>query len=616
MSSSTKKKKQKLQQKKPTANQPVSKSKAKSRKSKLLPWLLVLVVITVICFSPMLKNQLTNWDDQFYVIKNSLLFGPDWKGIFSTPVVSNYHPLTIITLAINYKIGQLDATSYLWFNLLLHCANVLLVFYFSWLISGKNSWVGFLTALLFAIHPMHVESVAWVSERKDVLYTLFFMLSLIQYWKYLETGNRSKLWWSFVLFALSLLSKPAAIVLPLVLLLLDYWKGRSYSKKIFTEKIIFFLAAFIMAVVTVNIQSKNAIAGLGLYPIWTRPLFASYSIMIYFLRFFVPYPLSAFHPYPPSVQNLGWAIYISPLFIAGLAIFLWYQRKNKIFLFGFLFFIVNLLLVMQLVAIGTTIVSERYTYVPYIGLAFMLAMLLVKLQPSRIIFPAVSVAAAVIFGFITYQRTQVWKNSGTLWSNVIDQFPEAPIPRTNRAEYYVAISADPAYSAQRDSLLKKALDDCNTAIKITPNHQKGYENRGVIYLTLDSIDKALADAETLKRIAPENIYAYTVAGTAHIRMNQTEKALDDFTKALSISPNDDFSLNKKGNLLSSVYRKYSEAVTYFNRAIDINPQADYFLNRSQCYFMMGDLLRAKADVQSAMEKGKNVDANYKKQLGL
>jgi Tfp pilus assembly protein PilF len=558
---------------------------------------------------------LTNWDDQFYVIKNALLVGPDWKGIFTTPVVSNYHPLTIITLAINYQMGQLDPTSYMWFNLLLHVANVLLVFYFSWLISERKSWVGFLTALIFAIHPLHVESVAWVSERKDVLYTFFFLLSLIQYWKYLETGKSTKLWWCFVLFALSLLSKPAAIVLPLVLLLLDYWKGRSFSGKIFTEKIIFFLAALIMAIVTVSIQSKNAIAGLELYPLWTRPLFASYAVMTYFIRFFVPYPLSAFHPYPP-VQNLGWAIYISPLFIACLAALLWFKRKNKILVFGFLFLIVNLLLVMQIVAIGTTIVSERYTYVPYIGLSFILSMLLMRLKNNRIILPVVSAAAAVIFGFITFQRTKVWKSSDTLWSNVIDQYPEAPIPRTNRAEYYVALSGDPAYSNQRDSLLKTALDDCNTAIKITPNHQKGYENRGVIYLTIGKIDEALADAETLKRIAPQNIYAYTIAGTAHIRMSQPGKALDDFTKALSISPNDDFSLNKKGSLLSSFYGKHNEAIADFTRAIEINPQADYYFNRSQSYRAMGNLLQAKADAQAAIERGKVVDEGYKKSVGL
>src|SRR5215831_17237254 len=155
MSSSTKKKKQKIPQKQQTHNPPASKSKSKSRRSNLIPWFLVLVAVCFICFFPMLKNQLTNWDDQFYVIKNALLIGPDWNGIFTKSVVSNYHPLTIITLAINYKIGQLDPTSYMWFNLLLHCANTVLVFYFAWLISAKKQWVAFFTALIFAIHPLH-----------------------------------------------------------------------------------------------------------------------------------------------------------------------------------------------------------------------------------------------------------------------------------------------------------------------------------------------------------------------------------------------------------------------------------------------------------------------------
>ena len=146
--------------------------------NKSLQWILALVVITAICFLPMLRNGFTNWDDEFYVINNQLLRGPDWTGIFSTPVVSNYHPLTIISLAINFGISGTDPSSYMVFNLLLHLANTGLVFYFILQLSSGKNYVAAFTALIFGIHPMHVESVAWVSERKDLLYTLFFLLSL------------------------------------------------------------------------------------------------------------------------------------------------------------------------------------------------------------------------------------------------------------------------------------------------------------------------------------------------------------------------------------------------------------------------------------------------------
>jgi len=260
----------------PVQSKPASKPvKTKGKSKILLLWLLPILVFTGICFFPMLKNQLTNWDDEFYVVQNALLRGPDWTGIFSKPIVSNYHPITIATLAANYSMTGLDASSYLITNLLLHLINTGLVFYFIWLISGKKLWVAAFTAIVFGIHPMHVESVAWVSERKDVLYTLFFLISLIQYWRFLTTSKSKYLIYCFLFFALSLLSKPAAIILPFVIVLLDYWYGRPIGKRSIFEKIPFLFLALVFAVITVKLQSKTAIAGLNFYPLWSRFFFAS-----------------------------------------------------------------------------------------------------------------------------------------------------------------------------------------------------------------------------------------------------------------------------------------------------------------------------------------------------
>src|SRR6266487_4457073 len=316
----------------PSPPAPVKKTR-KGNKNILLLWLLLALAATAVCFFPMLKNNFTNWDDEYYVINDALLRGPDWQGIFSQPVVSNYHPLTIITLAINYGLTGLDPSSYLVFNFLLHLLNTALVFYFIWTISDKKIWVASITALIFGIHPMHVESVAWISERKDVLYTLFFLLSLIQYWRFLQAGKRLSLWLCFLFFILSLLSKPAAIILPLVLFLLDYWKGRRINLRSAIEKIPFFIIAVVFAVLTVKIQSEKAMTGLDVFPIWTRLLFACYTAMTYFFRFFIPYPLSAFHPYP-SPDHLGLPVLISPIFVIALGLILWYKRKNKPVIFG------------------------------------------------------------------------------------------------------------------------------------------------------------------------------------------------------------------------------------------------------------------------------------------
>ena len=228
-------------------------------------WLLALIALTGILFWPMLSHAFTNWDDEPYIVNNALLRGPDWTGILTQPVVSNYHPLTILTLALNYQVSELKPFSYFLVNWALHLANTGLVFYLAWLLSGKIRWVALFTAVVFAVHPMHVESVVWISERKDVLYAFFYLLALLRYWRYLTHNHRADYWLTFGFFVLSLLSKPAAVVLPLTLLLLDYWKGRTLDWKTVLEKVPFFALSLVAGAATLLIQSKKANASLDMY---------------------------------------------------------------------------------------------------------------------------------------------------------------------------------------------------------------------------------------------------------------------------------------------------------------------------------------------------------------
>ncbi len=591
----------------------------KAGKSSYIPWLVLAMAITAICLSPMLSNGFTNWDDEFYVVKNSLLRGPDWAGIFSKPVVGNYHPLTIATLALNFSLSGLDASSYLLFNYLSHLLNTALVFYFIWKISGKNYKVAFFTSLLFGIHPMHVESVAWVSERKDVLYTFFFLISLLQYWNYLQNGKRKWLWYSFFFFVLSILSKPAAIILPFVLLLLDYWKGRAINRKVIIEKIPFFLLGLLFAVITLKIQSTTAVVKLESYPLWSRPLFACYVYMIYLIRFIIPYPLSTFHPFPP-VENLGLPILLSPIFIIAIAGIIWYNRKNKLLVFGSLFFFVNLLLVAQIVSIGSSLVSERYTYVPYIGIAFIVGMWLDKFKtPSaKTIFWISTVAITSIFGYISFGQTSVWKNSDTLWTNVIKYYPDAAIPRTNRANYYISRATDPAnQEIPAPSLYQLALDDCNAALLAKPDDEEALANRQNIYLNLNSDSLAMADANNLAKLKPENKASYYTRSVIYARNNRADLALKEINLFLSKDSTLDFGYAQRAFILfNQPYQDYDATISDYTRAIEINPIGSYYLNRSYCYFRKNDLIKAKADAVSAVEKGTPVSAEYRKTINF
>jgi tetratricopeptide (TPR) repeat protein len=561
-----------------------------ARKKNVLPWILVAAGVSAICLSPILKDTFTNWDDEFYVVNNALLRGPDWPGIFTQPVVSNYHPITVLTLALNYAMSGLQAWSYLLFNLLLHVANTVLVFLFIYRISGQRTTVAFLTALLFAIHPMHVESVAWISERKDVLYTLFFMLSLMQYWRFLNSSKAVAYWLCLLFFVLSLLSKPAAIILPLVLFLLDYWKGRQVSKKIFIEKIPFFVISALFAVITLQLQSATAMTSLYVYPIWVRLLFACYVIMTYGVRFFIPYPLSAFHPFP-APNDLGWQVYLSPIFVAALLFVIWHFRKNKSILFGLLFFLVNVLLVLQLVSIGFTIVSERYTYVPYIGLAFTLAMIVQKFFARKNTLPwLLTTVVFGVFALISFNRTMVWKDSDTLWRDVIKTYPAEPLPRAEHAEYLYnkAITMPPA---EATPLFQQIIADCTAGIRNSSDSLRPDEKKGGISL-------------------------YYMRAIAFNSLNQVDRAFADFNHCLFINPAYTEALYYRGTLLVNHYNKNTEALKDFTKAIQLNAQGKYYLNRSICYYKLGDLVHAKADGQMAMQKGVVLPDNYRHILNL
>ena len=227
----------------------------------------ILVLLTYISFSPSLKNEFTNWDDPTYVTENPMVMSDktQWKEIFSQPVSLNYHPLTMLTLAWNYQSadkegGKLNAKVFHVWNVWLHVFNTLLVFYFIWLLSGRQLLTAAFTAAVFGVHPMHVESVSWVSERKDVLYTFFFLLSCISYLLYLDKKKILYLVLCFVLFALSCLSKAMAVVLPVVLLAIDYFKGRKWDIKLLFEKIPFLLLALYIGVKAYQIQSTDAIS--------------------------------------------------------------------------------------------------------------------------------------------------------------------------------------------------------------------------------------------------------------------------------------------------------------------------------------------------------------------
>ena len=562
-------------------------------------WALGACVVTAIVFLPMFANGFTNWDDQFYVIDNPLLRGPDWLGIFSKPVVSNYHPVTMATLALNYQASALEPFSYHLVNWLLHLFNTGLVFFFAYRMSQNNLWVGFITALFFGIHPMHVESVAWVSERKDVLYTAFFMLSLLAYLNYEQKYSWQKYAATLLFFILSLLSKPAAVTLPVVLLLIDWYKGRSLAdKKVWLEKIPFFLLAFAFGLLALNIQAEKAIAQPEFYPVWQRFVFAIYGLGEYFKRLIWPFPLSAIHPFPVSgmiPSSFYPALILVPVMMAAV----WYFRKNKNVLFGIGFYAVNLALVLQFLTFGNSVISERYTYVPYIGLCFAVAMLWAKSNLATSVknsLLGLFLVIGLLFAIVSNKQVHVWKDSISLWTKAIEAYPTSYIALSNRGNYLVTKLAK----------YDEGLVDYNLALATKPEHANSLENRCIIYLHKEDFPAAFKDADQLVKFYPSTAKGYYLRAFVEDKLGQPDQAIADYSKAIELDPTNGEPRANRGIIYFNNKQNYQAAKDDFDEAIRINPKnGEIILNRVRCWIALRNKAEALKDIDLARQIGTN-----------
>ena len=600
----------------------------------------VILLITFLAFIPALRAGFVSWDDGDYASETLLIRDLSNLGaLFTTPVQGNYHPLTMISLAINFSISGLDPWSYHFFNLVLHLINCFLVFRLIMLLSNRNTVIAFATAILFGIHPMHVESVAWVSERKDVLYGLFFLAGLISYTKYADTGSKKQFFLTIFFLLLSLMSKPAAVIFPVALFCVDLLRKRKLSLKLFLEKIPFFILALIGGILTILGQKEAGATGEQFFSLGTNILFGFYGIMMYFFKMIVPLNLSAFYPFPPINQNLSIEYYLSPLFLIaliGLVLYSW--KRDRAIAFGILFYLVNLLLVLQVFSVGSAVIAERYTYIPYIGLFYIIGWLIARYAKGNmskayaVIFPV-----TLILAVLTYKQSTVWLDSASLWDQAIKTQPSSR-----------------AYSARAVLLRKeknyeKAIEYYNEAIKINAIDNESYNNRGNIYFDMNKMDLAYADykkALSLKpdyypaldnmgaqyamrgqydsalkylsralEIKPDYKHAYRNRGLTYMQLNRNEEAIKDFKKVLEYEPESADMYNSIG-ICYRVMGKYQEAIPSINRAIELDPQPPYFMNRSYAYFGLKNMDQAKADALKAKQGGVQIEANYARSLGI
>lgn len=496
---------------------------AAEKRRRLAGFLLPLFFISAAAYYPALKAGYVNWDDPAYILENPLVrdfSAANLKTVFTSLRSANYHPLSDISLAAESAVFGESAAAHHAGSLLLHSLNAVLLFFLIFSLAGEP-WAAFWAALLWAAHPVQAESVCWLAERKNLLYSFFYFAAALAYLRHARAPGRFTLTAVWGLFLAALLSKASAVTLPLVFLLLDVYLKTPFSKRSAVEKTAFFLAAGVFAAVSAAAQGRNG----HILPANPFPLFS-----FYLLKVFWPFKLSALYPYTETAQLLKThsALYLAPA--AGFAVTLWAAlKKDRLAVFGLFFFLLNLLPFLILVPIGPSLAADRYLYMPLAGLAFAFAAVAVRVcRSGRRLAPPLALAAlAACFALskASVTRAAVWNSSLTLWRDVAAQYPENGVARLNLADANLAAGRP----AEAESLLSSLL-------QTDPDNQSALYNLGTLY----AITGRCADAEELLKrslaLKPADAPAWNNLGLAQLKLGRAADAKKAFLVATAVDP--------------------------------------------------------------------------------
>ncbi|HMK19500.1 MAG TPA: tetratricopeptide repeat protein [Chitinophagaceae bacterium] len=633
----------KIQKQKPTGKKisPIVSKTAKLENRKKYLALAVILLISFLVYLPVLTNGLLAWDDNAYIRDNQLVLSFNLKDIFSQYVMGNYHPLTVLALAIEYKFFGLNATGYHTVNLLLHLLNTALVFFAMKQLSEKYQ-LALVAALLFGVHPIHVESVAWAAELKDLLYTSFFLTSWIFYMKYLKGFQKKYIFIALLLFLLSLLSKAMAVSLPLVLILTDYFKGRKINAKSILDKLPFFLLAIILGAVAVMAQKTSiAVEDIANFTLLQRIIFACYGFISYLYKIIIPLNLSAFYSYPiKGGDSIPAQYYVYLLLFLAVASFAFYSlRFSKKIFFGIGFFAVTVFLVLQLLPVGTAIMADRYSYIPSIGIFFLFGEGFTLLWNMKMkVVPIFLLSAFTIFFSIkTFEKSKIWYSDLTLWNDAINQDPTISVAYNNRGNFLMdekkydqalldfnkAIELKENYYQaygnrgliyMNQNKFKQALDDYNKAISLNQNFTDVYINRGSLFRDNSRHEEALRDYNKAIELKPQLPIAYFNRGTLFMNEKRKEEALSDFNKAIELNPGYYQAYHNRGNIFTDE-KKYDEAIKNYSKAIEL--KADYsisYYSRGLAAYNSGKKEAACIDMKQAENLGYRPASDFIKQI--
>lgn len=592
--------------------------------------------VTFMIFLPSLWNGFVNWDDGDYVYKNYFIRSLDiqlLKTAFAEFHYANWHPLTWLSHALDYAIWGLNPLGHHLTNNILHALNTLVVVFlvmrlmeFFKKTEEKNGAsqtflndrmimiTGAAAGLLFGLHPMHVESVAWVSERKDLLCAFFFLLTIITYTHYVtginggESPNfasrfiNKKYLLTLGLFILSLLSKPMAVTLPLVLLILDWYPFRRInSLKTFwtmsAEKLPFFALTGIASFLTVMAQKAGgSVSSIEATPLTSRVVVAAQSLIVYLMKMIVPINLVPFYPYPERVSlfSFEYALPIAVV-IAITAACIAVARNRKLWLSVWSYYVITLLPVLGIVQVGEQSMADRYAYLPSLGPFLVIGFIAAQVDDKisalkqrkvflRKAFFCIAIIMLVSLSYATIQQTGIWKNGIVFWNYVIEKEPSLAFAHDNLGD---------AYSSA--GLSDLAMEQYQAALRLNPYYVQARNNLGAAYLSKGLYDMAIEQFRTAISLKMDFALAHYNLGYAYAFKGQFDTAIEQYRIAISLDPNPAWVYH---DLANAYYMKglFDMAIEQYLIAISLDP------NSAEVHYNLGNAYESKGMPDMAIEQ--------------